>query len=136
MVRSPLAGARVATDLNELSAAPGPATPHTNPAARAYGPTAGVGCGPRNREPDIRGQQLKSLSGAREEDFRRDGPCWDAWALVGHLEAVAVVAHEVGHGLQMDHNEDENDVMYHIINTTAVSYDMEPYFRRARAFFQ
>jgi hypothetical protein len=49
VVRSPLAGAHVATGLNELSAATGPATSLTNPAARAFGPAAGGGGPIRNR---------------------------------------------------------------------------------------
>ena len=38
-----------------MSAAPGPAISHTNPAARAFGPAASGGNLIPNREPDIRG---------------------------------------------------------------------------------
>ena len=56
VVRSPLAGAHAASDLNELSAAADPATSPTDPAARALGPAAGGGVRSGTGRPEIRGQ--------------------------------------------------------------------------------
>jgi hypothetical protein len=44
-----------------------------------------------------------------------------------------LLAHEVGHGLQMDHNEKNvSDVMYPVISGTK---DFDQYYQRVRAFF-
>ena len=53
------------------------------------------------------------------------------WRHLYHL-----FCHEVGHGLQMDHNNQEDDVMFAKISQNSRSdLDYESYFARARTFF-
>ncbi len=60
---------------------------------------------------------------------RMDAPAGSS----GAYDLKKLLAHEVGHGLQMDHNEkDPADVMYPVISGNK---DFDQYYQRVRAFF-
>jgi len=50
---------------------------------------------------------------------------------VAKKEKQVLFFHEIGHGLEMDHNPDENDIMYRNVSS---SRGFAPFFHRVRAY--
>lgn len=72
------------------------------------------------------------LENFTEKAVKMDDPTSDEWRHLYHL-----FCHEIGHGFQMDHDDEITSVMYSSIpDDSRPNVDYETYFHRARSFFQ